>query len=121
MTRRKLITLKVIRQWEPIVAACVDGLLKEPARTNGQGARAKIRLKFPVSYVPPKKFPKFLWVACEEEGFCIREWRCVTLLQWLYDLKISQWTANDIYKKRMSILSSMRTLEKELDICDVEE
>lgn len=116
MTKRKLILLSTIRKWQPIIAQMVDLLLKEPARTNGQGARAKIRLKLPITYKPPKKWPKCVMVDCPDPNFEIREWRVVTLIAWCKSLGLSQWDASDIYKKRMSILSSMRTLEKELDL-----
>lgn len=115
MTKKKLVTNKTRQMWYPIVCALIDGLLKEPPRTDGRGQRAKIRLKFRKDFKHVVKWPKFVWAPCDDPEYCVREWRNCTLLDHLYELTISPVNTNDVYKRRGTTLAAIDKMEKFVD------
>ncbi len=120
MTKRKLVLISHRKMWEPVIAQLIDGLLREPPRTDGKGQRAKIRLRLHKDFKHVVKWPKCVLVESDNPDYIIREYRNCTLLDHLYDLTISQWNTSMIYKRRQGILLSMSNLERSLDI-DVED
>jgi hypothetical protein len=116
MTKKKLVLLKHKRMWEPVVTILVNLLVQEPPRTNGKGRRAKIRLRLHKDFKHVKKWPKSVFVHCDDVEYIIRELRACTLLDHLHELGISKWSSHDIYRMRMGAMSGVKDFENFLDM-----
>lgn len=105
------------KKFLPLVAKLVRLLVLEPPSTDNKRQRAKINIEMKIGEPMFKGFLRHVSIPCDKEGYEIKQWRCFTLLDWMYSQGYSDWNSSDIIKRRSNVLVRMNKLEEDIDNC----